>query len=176
MRANAFKWTDFEDDIIIQAVKESISIKDGLEKAAEVLGTSFSTVRNRWYTKAQKKMVESEQDVEQDLEEVQTVIVEAEIIERPEVDSETVKDVKDSLEDFLGSLSKLVAENRRLSEENSKLKRENKELLDESRDIKESYDYMLKVIDKARKLCLEDEERPNRLKYTIKDGTVVMTA
>lgn len=159
-----FVWGDLEESILTQAVQENKTVRQGLQSAAEALGTTFFICRNHWYKNVQKKVIKSES------QENSVVIHEPEYIP-PKQD--TVNEMKESLEDFLGSLSRLVSENRRLSDENVDLRRENRLLRDENKDIKESYDYILKVIDRARRLCLEDDEKPERVKYSVgADGSV----
>jgi len=145
-------------------VKEARSVKKGLEHAAEILGTTFYICRNRWYMHTQYRLKEQE-----DLIPALPAAVEEDVHKH----NETVEDVKSSLEGFLSDLTKLVDENRRLIEENARLKKELRILEQEKKEINEAYEYILKVMNRARELCLQDEDRPARLKYQVSaDGTV----
>lgn len=153
---DVFRWTEVEEDILVQAIKESGSVREGLNKAAEVLGTSFFICRNHWYKKLQPRLAAKERQE----------------VETSDQQAEGVPDLKDSLEGFLGGLSKMVDDNKRLVERNTYLEREIKNLMQENRELKEAYEYVLKVIERARKLALEDENRPDKVTYTVRDGVV----
>lgn len=164
--SKVFRWTELEKEILLQAVNEADSVREGLQNAADVLGTTFYICRNYWYKNMHRKRLD------QDKAFSDSVVT----VREPEVlHSETDKDVsglKESLEDFLGNVTNIVSENKRLAERNAYLERENKLLVKENQEIKEAYEYILKVIDRARKLTLEDENRPDKIKYAIKDGAV----
>jgi regulator of replication initiation timing len=165
---DVFRWTDYEDNLLIEAVKEARSVKDGLANAAQILGTTIYVCRNRWYKHIQNKLHEQEEFSPS------AAAAEVELVEEESFTHDTaVEDVKSSLEGFLYDLTKLVEENRRLLDENARLKKELKILEEEKKEISEAYDYILRVINRARELCIQDEERPARLRYQVSaDGTV----
>jgi len=162
---DSFRWTDYEEGILIEAVKEARAVTKGLANAAEILGTTVHVCRNRWYNHTYPALKRS-----QETEMFLPAAVEEEEVHNHE---ETVDDVKLSLEGFLSDLTRLVDENRRLISENARLRKELKELEQEHKEVKESYEYILRVINRARELCIQDEERPARIRYSVSsDGTV----
>lgn len=184
-----FNWTELEDEILIQAVKEAPNTYAGLRNAAAVLGTTFHVCRNRWYRDMPKDKRESivataNRPNNKKTSNKKTTkkkssskkSTKSRKVSTPKTvqnqQDEIVIRVRDSLDGLLNDLTKLVEENKKLAEKNAQLERENKELTQENKELKESYEYVLKIIDRARRITLEEELNSEGLKYVIKDGVV----
>jgi len=139
-----FEWTENEENVLIQSVRESSTVRDGIQKASETLGTTFYICRNHWYKVILPRNASND-------------------------NRESVNDIRDSLESLIGSLSRLVDDNNRLAREVAKLREENDSLTQENKELNTTHEVILNIMEKARKLCLLSEEKTP---YVIEDGVV----
>lgn len=159
-RGKSHDWNDFEDDIIMNCVRESPhNISKALSNASQELNIDIYRCKNRWYKHLIQRMggigvSERKRKATNDLQNE---------FESSNVLSLNLQ-VRETLDGFLETMKGLQKQNKMLSQ---KIVEQDKRLTEQSRlmrdmalerkDLEESYTYILKVMEKARKMFAEDE-------------------
>ena len=151
-KSSNHNWTDEEDAILRRYVaKYPTSTTRACKEAANELGITFYMCRNRWY---KHLSLESEIGLE-------PIIVETYTSNTSFALTSQVKETMDGFVDLLKSLQKqnkmlnqkVIEQDKRLTEQ-SRIMRD---MANERKELEESYTYILKVMEKARKMFAEDE-------------------
>lgn len=145
-------WTDTEDAILMEHMTTSKgSVRKRLEEAATLLNVTFYMTRNRWHKHLLPKL-ESNEPLEHDPI--------YNLSDTPNMSSQ----VKELMDDFIETMVALQKKNKMLEQkvidQDKRLveqQRIMRDMAEESKDLKESYVYILKVMEKARKMFAEDE-------------------
>lgn len=145
-------WTDEEDSVLRRLVtKYPNSATRAFKEAANELGITFYMCRNRWY---KHLMSESETGLDESTLEAYTSNTSFTLANK-------VRETMDGFVDLLKNLQKqnktlhqkVIDQDKRLTEQ-SRIMRD---MANERKELEESYTYILKVMEKARKMFAEDE-------------------
>lgn len=151
-KSSNHNWTDEEDAVLKRYVaKYPTSTKRACTEAANELGITFYMCRNRWY-----KHLSTIEDTG-----LESNVLEAYTSNTSFALTSQVKETMDGFVDLLKNLQKqnkmlnqkVIEQDKRLTEQ-SRIMRD---MANERKDLEESYTYILKVMEKARKMFAEDE-------------------
>lgn len=145
-------WTDKEDSILRSYIaKYPTSATRACREAASELGITFYMCRNRWY---KHLLPMNENGLDSETLDIYTSNTSFALTSQ-------VKETMDGFVDLLKNLQKqnkilnqkVIEQDKRLTEQ-SRIMRD---MANERKDLEESYTYILKVMEKARKMFAEDE-------------------
>lgn len=164
-------WTTEEDWMLTEAVKESPNnVKRALRKAAELMNLDFYQCRNRWYGVLNKRIQESM------IEEVTGGGSKGEYLPNQPTPSLSAQ-IADQLDGFMDAMKKLHKHNKELQltvdKQQQRILEQDRMIRDmkvDQRELEEGYKHVMQVIEKARKMFVEDEQQVVRKVVTDSSG------
>lgn len=151
-------WAKEEDDIIFECVSSYPELREAMDEASKRIGIDFQRCRNRWYNVLSKKSAKIQESIAESKDKMIT-----------------------SLDSFLESVTLLKQRNRELEkkikEQDNRINEQARIMRDmsnESKDLKESYTYILRVMEKARKMFVEEEQNKEKSYKVTESGNVVL--
>lgn len=171
-----YKWSPEEDEVLRSFVNEyPDNITKAFELTADQLGLTYHRAKSRWYNHLSPKGKEKKKTTEQGNYDIPKKPKVEKVIENNEPEMSTgrklIRDVKEQMDGFVDVLKKLQTENKmhinKINEQEKKINEQAltiKRLSQEHRELEEAYSYILKVMEKARKMFVEEER--SQISYT----------
>lgn len=138
-------WNDYEDGILIECVKESPNnIKRALSNAADILGIDFDRCKNRWYAHGLKDKYKEEK-VTVNIKDLTSQVVET---------MDTFLDIMSKLHKVNTDMRRqIVDQSRQIDSQQHTIKHMHQDF----KDMEDSYSTVMKVMEKARKMYVDEE-------------------
>jgi hypothetical protein len=162
----SIRWSKNEEQRLINWMNSKLTsgmtVIEALESFPNDIKRSVNSVRLKWYN-LQKKMKKNEQKIQDEKETFCTFNSQQEQAKETKQNKLNYEQTKiefndlSTYETIVDKISMLIEENKLLKEQNQKLTKENNELKDAYSNLNEDQKMILQVIEKARKMHVENE-------------------